>query len=166
MPKAKETEIPEELEQVWDDSIAQAFAALKPKQQDFLLHFLRCGNASEAYRKAYNPVAKDHLAHCAGSQALGSIGVRAVLDKFNDQKALALFTVSKTYFDMTQAVKPEWEKDGDGQYENVGDVPDWMARDKGAAGLCKIYGLNAPEKVEDDRFTELLKVIRKEKSDG
>lgn len=158
--------IPEELEIVWDSAIAEAFKALRPKQQDFLLEYLRTGNAAAAYRKAYNPLASDHLASVCGSQVLASSGISGILAKFENRKTEALFRVTKTFFDLTEAAKPEWVEDSDGQWQNVGDVPDWKARKDGADGLCKIYGLNAPEKVQDDRLTALLNHMHRTKEES
>lgn len=158
--------IPEELEVVWDPGIAIAFKALRPKQQDFLLAFLREGNAAEAYRKAYNRTASDHLASVCGSQHLASLGIQSILSKFENRKVEALFRVTKTFFDLTEAVKADWVKDENGQYENAGDTPDWKARKDGADGLCKIYGLNAPEKVEDDRLAALVAHMNRPKEES
>jgi hypothetical protein len=143
-----ESDIPEELAAVWDNGIAAAFKALRPQQQEFLLCYLREGNAAAAYRKAYNPLAKDHLASVSGSQMLASLGIQPILAKFASIKTEALFTVIHGYREMAQAVKPEWKQDKDGQWENVGDAPDWQARKEALIGIRKIHGLDAADKVE------------------
>ena len=141
---------PEELQIIWDDKVAEAFHALRPKQQDFLLHYLNCGNAAASYRKAYNPMATDAVSSANGSRLVASDSMGAVLEKFINRKTEALFTVANTYFEMTSASKAEWHKDELGQYENIGDVPDWRARKDGADGLCKLYGLCAPAQVKTE----------------
>lgn len=140
--------VPEELELVWDDKVAEAFAALVPKQQSFLIEYLKSWNGSDAYRKAYNPLARDEVASANASRLIASDKVGVILARFQERKTEALFTVARTYFDMNQATKPEWVETKDGTWENVGDVPDWKARKDGADGLCKVYGLNAAEKKE------------------
>lgn len=145
---AVETDIPEELQTVWDNEIATLFAGLRPQQQDFLLVYLREGNAAEAYRKAYNPLAKEHLASVSGSKLVASVGISAILAKFNDYKTEALFTVVQGYREMAKATKPEWVQDENGQWENVGDAPDWQARKEAFLGIRKVHGLDQPAEVK------------------
>lgn len=140
--------IPDELETVWDTEIAKAFQALRPQQQDFLLQYLRCGNQAEAYRRTYNSQAGDHLASNAGGQALESIGISSILAKFATQKTAMLFKVINGYSEMAEATKPNWVKDENGQYENAGNDPDWIARDKALTGIRKVYGLDQPAEVK------------------
>lgn len=140
-----ETSIPEELEAVWDDKVAAEFAALRPKQQDFLLHYLRTGNAAEAYRRAYNNAVGDHQASSQGAQAMASKGIEAILTLFQEQKTHDLFLCINTLREMAQATKPEWVEDKDGQWQNVGDAPDWGARKDAVVNLAKLRGLNAAE---------------------
>lgn len=147
-PAKLESGIPEELATVWDEDIAKAFRSLLPKQQDFLFHFLRTGVAAEAYRKAYNQLASDHLAAVCGSRMLTSAGIAEILAKFANQKTEALFMVIKGYREMAQACKPEWKQDKDGQWENVGDVPDWYARKEAYLGIRKVHGLDAPAEMK------------------
>ncbi len=141
--------IPEELEPLWNEEIATAFQALRPQQQDFLLCYLREGNAAAAYRHAYNKLAKDHLASVCGSQHLATLGIQAILTKFASFKTEALFTVIKGYREMAEATRPEWVQDDETkQWENVGNVPDWQARKEAFLGIRKIHGLDAAEKKE------------------
>jgi hypothetical protein len=138
---------PDELDGVWDEEVAAAFQGLNPKQQIFLIEYLKCGVGSEAYRKSYNAEASDHLASVHGSRLVANTGIRTILTKFADRKEDAMFTVVRTYFDMTGAKRST---------ETGREVPDWKSRKDGADGLSRIFGLNAPEKVQDDRFTALL----------
>lgn len=143
-----ESVIPEELEPVWDASVAEAFQSLRPKQQDFILHYIQTGNAADSYRRAYNPNASDHFASSLGAQAMASNGIKTILSKFEEQKTHDLFLCVKTLREMAGANKPQWQQDRDGQWENAGDVPDWLARKHAVDGLTKLRGLNAADKVE------------------
>lgn len=140
--------IPEELETVWDKDIAAGFQSLRPQQQNFLLAYLRTGNAAEAYRQAYNKLASDHLASVAGSRLVASVGIEPILAKFASYKTEALFTVVHGYREMAKATKPEWVQDKAGQWENVGDAPDWAARKEAYLGIRKVHGLDQPAEVK------------------
>ena len=146
--KDAESDIPEELQAVWDEEIAKGFKSLRPQQQDFLIAYLNTGNAAEAYRRAYNPLAKDHLASVSGSKLVASVGIEPILAKFASNKTEALLIVTNGYREMAQATKPEWVKDENGQHENAGDSPDWQARKEAFLGLRKIHGLDSAEKKE------------------
>ncbi len=139
---------PEELATVWDDEIARLFSDLRPQQQEFLIAYLNTGNSAEAYRRVYNPLAKDHLASVAGSRLVASVGIEPILAKFNSYKTEALFSVVQGYREMSKATKPEWVQDKEGQWENVGDVPDWQARKEALLGIRKIHGLDQPAEVK------------------
>lgn len=140
--------IPEELSAVWDDEIAAIFAGMKLQHQDFLLCYLREGNAAAAYRHAYNKLAKDHLAAVCGSQVLTTADISKILAKFASIKTEALFTVINGYREMAQATKPNFVQDEEGQWMNAGDLPDWQARKEALIGMRKIHGLDAADKVE------------------
>lgn len=140
--------IPDELETLWDDKVSEAFGKLNPKQQDFLLVYIRKGNAAEAYRKAYNPLADSHLSTVCGNGILSNPIMGNILLKLTEQKTADLLLVSKTFREMVEATKPEWVEDKNGQWQNVGDVPDWKARKDAADGLAKLRGLNSPAEVK------------------
>lgn len=147
--KKAETVIPEELETIWDDDIAAAFAKMNEKQQNFLTSYLRTGDPAQSYRTGYNrPMASPHLAANSAYQILESIGIQAVMQKIQAQRTGDLFLVVKTFREMAEASKPEWTEDKNGQWQNVGDVPDWKARKDAADGLAKLRGLNAPAEVK------------------
>lgn len=162
--------IPEELAPVWDKDIAATFAGMKPQHQTFLLVYLREGNAAEAYRKTYNPMAKDHLAAVCGSQVLTTTDIQSILTKFASQKTEALFTVIAGYREMAVATKPEWvQNEEDKTWENVGDVPDWQARKEAFIGIRKIHGLDAAEKVDATVTNKVVHVYgpqKKPEGDG
>lgn len=142
------TIIPEELESIWDDAVAKEFSALRKQQQDFLLVYLRTGSAATAWRQGYDrPLAGEHLASNSGYQVLEGIGVNAIVKRLQDQKTADLFMVIHGYREMASATKPEWTEDSKGQWQNVGNVPDWQARKEAYAGLRKIRALDAPVQI-------------------
>lgn len=142
--------IPDELDTIWNSEVAEVFANMRPKHQEFLIAYLQLGNAAKAYRTAYNPNASNHMAAVSGSKLLTTVGISAILSKFNDRKTEALFVANRIYFDMAEAVQPEWVKDpASGRWVNVGENPDWGARDNAGKGLTKLYALNAPEKAPE-----------------
>lgn len=151
-PKAHKEAIPEPLDEVWDDDVRTAFKALNPRQQNFLIEYLRTGVGATAYKVAYDPEASNHLAAAHGSRLVSNHNIQAVLKKFGDRKDDALQTVVKTYFDMANA-----------SHDERGEKPDWKTRKDGADGLSRIFGLNSPEKVQDDRFTALLEHMKQSK---
>jgi hypothetical protein len=131
-----------------DKALEEVWAELRPQQQAFLAAFLETGNRAEAYRRAYNPTATDHVASVCGSRMLASVGISTIFEKLNDQKAAAMHVASQVFFDMANAVVPKLRKDRKtGQYVNIGVVPDWKTRSDGAHGLAKVYGNYAPENV-------------------
>jgi hypothetical protein len=140
---------PEELAIVWSDKIAAAFKALEPRQQKFLLAYLKCYVGSEAYRQSYNELASDKVASVCASRLLAHVSIKPILEAFVDHRTEDLFLVHKVYTDAaTQAVKPIYGKDEDGQPIKIEDMPDHDIRIKAASALAKLGGLNAAEKKE------------------
>lgn len=132
---------PEELRTVWNTEIEEAFRALNARQQKFLLVYFRTGVAAEAYRQSYNPLSSAHLATVCGSEILSNPVMQPFLAKMTETRTADLLLIKQTFRDMTEAVKPQWQQDKDGQWENVGDVPDWKARKDGADGLARLEGM-------------------------
>jgi hypothetical protein len=155
-PASAPSACPEELATVWDDEIALRFQALRPQQQNFLLAYLQTGNSAEAYRQAYNKLASDHLASVAGSRLVASVGIEPILSKFASYKTEALFTVVQGYREMAKATNPKWVRDKDGQWENVGDAPDWQARKEAYLGIRKVHGLDQPAEVKTTHTVQSL----------
>lgn len=130
---------------MWEDEIAEAYKALSEKHQRFLLAYLRTGNAAEAYRKVYNPLASPHLASVCGNSVLSSAGMERILQCFVQQRTADLLLVKKTFREMAEASKPNWIQDPvTKDWENTGDEPDWKARKDGADGLARLDALYAP----------------------
>jgi len=135
---------PDELTAIWDDEVMAAFDKLTERQKTFITVYIREGNASAAYRAAYNPLASVHLSSICGHSTLASAGLRPIVERLCDQKAAMFLLGTKTLVEMAEATKPEWVQDENDQWENVGDVPDWTHRAKAIEGLARIHGLNAP----------------------
>jgi hypothetical protein len=164
VPTPSEEEIPEELATVWDKDVAESFRGLRPKHQDFLLAYIREGNAAAAYRKAYNALAKDHLASVCGSQVLATTGIQTVLKRFQDRKVEALFLVQKTLIEAAEgATKPIFGKDDEGQPILVMEQPDHAVRIKAAESLAKLHGLNAAEEVKTQVTGQIVHVYAPQK---
>ena len=96
---------PHKLSTAWEPALAQAFEALMPQQQDFLLVYLKTGNDAEAYRRSYNPNAEPHLASVCGSQTLATTGILEALKRFESKKVELLWLISQTYREMILATK-------------------------------------------------------------
>lgn len=139
---------PKDLVNLQEKDFDKLWAELRPQQQAFFAAFMETGNRAEAYRRAYNPAATDHVASVCGSRLLASAGIAPLFEKMNDQKAAAMHVASQVWFDMAAATVPKFKKDKKtGKYENIGFAPDWATRDKGAHGLAKTFGNYAPENV-------------------
>lgn len=142
---------PEELAGIWDDNIKAAFAALRQKQQRFICAYIREGNAAEAYRQAYNPLAGDRLASAAGSQALASISLKAILKRLADTRMEDLLLVRETFREAaTKAVKPIYAKDSEGQPEKVEDIPDYDIRVKAGDRLARLNRLYDEDELDPE----------------
>lgn len=142
-------EIPEEFAEIADDKVLPAFHRLNLKQQKFLLHYIREGNAAEAYRQAYNELASDHVAAVVGSRLLTNVDMKTVLAAFQDHKDEDLILIRGAFVDAIKtAIKPIFGKDDQGQPILVMEQSDHLARIKAASELSKLHGLNAAEKKE------------------
>jgi hypothetical protein len=148
-PEFEPRPVPKALKDLGDASLDDVWATLRPAQQAFLAVFLETGNSAEAYRRAYNPTASDHVASVSGSRMMSSAGIETIMAKMNDRRMAAMYAADKVYFDMTTATVPVPVKDKKtGQYKIVGHSPDWKARKDGADGLSRRYGLNAEVNVK------------------
>jgi hypothetical protein len=146
----EEGQAPEELAAIWDQEIKDEFAALREKQQLFLLAYIRCGNGAQAYRDVYNPLAGDRLASSCGSQVLASNGMKVIMRRLADTRAQDLLLIKATLTEAVEkAVKPIYAKDKDGQPEKVEDIPDYDIRVKAADKLAKINRLYAEDQALD-----------------
>ena len=142
------TVIPEELTEVWDHSIADSFKKLLPKQQDFILAYVKCWSGAEAYRQSHNPLASNETAAANGSRLISNDNISAILGKFTNNKTEALILVQKTYIEAARdASKPIFGKDDSGQPVLVMEQPDYAVRVKAGEAIAKLYGLNAPAEV-------------------
>lgn len=162
------TKAPEELDDVWDDEVAEKFRALTPKHQVFLLEYIKTEfEGAEAYRRAYNDECTNEVAAASASRLLRNVNISYILGRIKDAATEDLFIVLKAYKtaarDAVKPVKVLMVKDaetGTETVETVIDVPDHQTRIKGAEALAKLRGFNSPEKVQDDRFTALLEHMK------
>ncbi len=146
---ATTTDIPEELSVIESPEVLKAFHSLNEKQQCFILHYLKCGVGAEAYRKSYNELADNSTAAVCGSQLLRNPNIKIILAAHQDFRDEDLQTVRKVFLEAsTTAIKPIYGKDELGQPIKIEDLPDHDIRIKGANGLAKLHGLNAPDKQE------------------
>jgi len=141
-------DIPNELAQV-DAEILKKFHGLNDEQQAFLIGYLQGKSGAEAYRDAYGLPYGNQSAASSASLLLRHPNVTAVLEAFKGFRDEDLILVRKTYIAAaTEAIKPIYGKDADGQPEKVEDLPDHAVRIKAAEALAKLHGLNAAEKKE------------------
>jgi len=132
-----------EIRSTGDPEAIRLFNALKGRHKKFVCHYLLERSAARAYRKAYdNPSMKSESASACGCRLLKQQHVKAFLDEFLDRRVEAYHKVVGTYMDMMDATNPRWLQDKEGQWENVGDDPDWRSRKSGAEGISKLYGFN------------------------
>lgn len=144
-------EAPEELSTVWDDQVRTAFATLPPKHQEFLLAYLRCWNGAQAYREVYNPQATPTVASSCGSRLLASANIQIVLKRFTDTRTEDLLLVRAVFKEAaTEAIKPIFGKDENGQPSHIEDLPDYDVRVKAGDKLAKLAKLYDDEEIDPE----------------
>ena len=146
----------ESLRTIWDADTEKTFKKLSQKQKNFVIEYLKTFHGGEAYKAAYNPQCNNLLAASCGSRLLANPNVAKIMSVFNDNKIEAVSMVVHGYREMSRATKPEWLKGEDGQYENVGELPDWQARKEALLGLRKVHGIDAAEKTETKHTGEVV----------
>ena len=152
-----------DADEFWDAETRAIFKKLEPHYQRFLLAFVKFGKGSPAYREAINPDADDGTAGACAHRMLKNANIQAILGKLAEDAGEALYRVNRVYTEMTEAttVGMVLRKKGDSLELELAEVPDHAIRKHGADGLARIKGLNAPEKVEDDRVAALMELISK-----
>jgi hypothetical protein len=154
--------LPDSLRDLWDEEIAPLFYGLDFHDQTFVLEYLKHGIGTRAYAKAF-PRSTPEVHAALASRKIRQAKVKAFLDAVREHNIEDYFLVS-TQLRNTIAGKAAAILDEDGNV--VGQEPPTLDhRLKATAQLAKISGLNAPEKIEDDRFTMLVKMM-KEKQNG
>lgn len=144
-------ETPEELSTVWDDEIRAAYSALEPRQQKFLCAYVGTWNGAEAYRQAYNQLAKDNVAAASGSRLLTKVNIQKILKRFEENRLEDLFLCRYTFQRAAQcAVKPIYVKDKDGVPEKVEDLEDHDVRVRAADKLAKLAKLYDESETDPD----------------
>lgn len=161
--KDSDSILPQELAGIWGDELAADIAGLSFNHQTFLFEYIRTGNGRKSYQKAY-PGSDEANASARSSGLVNKGKVSEILQKIKDLKTKVnlqdFFAVHATLYSALEATKPVFGKDENGAPDHVMDVEDWDARLKATAQLAKISGLNAPEKVQDDRFTALVNLMQ------
>lgn len=132
---------PEELQDVWTEEAQAAYTSLLPKQQEFLLEYIRSKFVGmKAYRKVYNPLASDEVARSCASRMLTNVNVRVILKLFQDTAIEDMFLVRNTFKEAAEsAFKPIYGKDDEGQPIRIEEIPDYAIRVKAAAELREYH---------------------------
>lgn len=76
---------------------------MTPNQQKFADEYIKCGNATQAYKVAYPNITKQRTAESAGARLLSNVGVKEYLEKRNKE------IMNGNIADM-QEVKEFWTK--------------------------------------------------------
>jgi len=127
---------PEELENIWNTEIAEAWTNLKPKHQTFLVTYINVQfNGSEAYRQVYNQLASDKVAAASAARILVNANMQAIFKAFTGNKALDLIKIKKAFDDALEATTPHFSGD-----QHVGDYDDHKTRILAANSLAKLNG--------------------------
>lgn len=114
---------------------------LTPKQEAFALAYMETGNATEAYRRAYDVAkdARDSWIHVEACQLLDNPKVARRVAELQDQAArLSLYTV-KAAFEEYEAARQLAIQEGNPS-----------AAVSAIAGKVKLFGLEAPAKSRTD----------------
>jgi hypothetical protein len=135
----------------WNDESSKDWDAMLPTEQVFCNGILHGKNKTKAYQAAF-PDASLLSAGAAGSRMFKNDRVKKFLNHFRDGALEDLFITRNSLRAIAAGEVIESEYNG----TVVPIIP--SARDMTAASvqLAKLSGLNAPEKVQDDRFALLL----------
>lgn len=147
--------LPAEFEPEWDDEAAKLFAALSFGQQTFVMELLKTGNGRKAYQAAYPNVSNTDTACALASRMIRTEKVKAFLDLFRDASFESLLIIRKSLQTIAAGNVIESEYNG----TTIPLIPKASDITAAAAQLAKLEGLNAPEKIQDDRFTALVNLM-------
>lgn len=134
--KALQKVAPEELEAIWDEEAQEAWTALEPKQQSFLLAWLNLGlSGPKAYREVYNPNANDNTARSSASRTLSNVNIQTICSKISESKKSDLIKIKNVFDEGMEAVSPVFAGEA-----HVGDFEDHKTRILAANSLAKLDG--------------------------
>lgn len=153
--------LPENLKGVWDDAAADLFYSLSLNEQTFVLGILKGKRKGQAYKDAYPNVSDASKGACA-SGLLKRPKIVEFLNYFRDTNLEDFFLVHHRLQSIISGEVMEVEVNG----IKIPVVPSVKDMNTAAATLAKISGLNAPEKIQDDRFSALLQHMKERNSNG
>lgn len=147
-PGEAKTDIPEELADA-DAELIHAFHQLVPQHQEFLIHVLNGEYHCDAYIEVYGQGKTRNSDTAKACQLLRNPNIQAVLAVYQKHRDDDILLIRQTLREAaTEAIRPVFSKDPDGQPEKVEDLPDYPVRIKAAEALAKLHGANAPAEVK------------------
>jgi len=145
-PSKKLAISPMGLENIWEQSeVCEAWDNLTDKYQTFLLFYIGagCRNARKTYHEVVDKTASDDVARNGGFMMLTNTNVGIIFDAMRaGRKQVMRQAVEKVYLEATEAIKPIYGKDEDGQPCHIEDIDDHDIRIKAAKEMAKLGGLN------------------------
>lgn len=146
--------LPESLAHVWDEEIREKYDALNFDEQTFALEIIKGSKKGDAYKKAHPNVSDASKGACA-SAFLKRPKIVAFLECFRGNNLDSLFLIRARLQSIVSGDVIECEYNG----TKVPLMPKVSDINTAMAQLAKLEGLNAPEKVQDDRFTALVNLM-------
>jgi hypothetical protein len=134
---AVKTKLPTDLSEIWDDEAHEAWGSLRPKHQEFFVHWVNLNfNATKAYLAAYNKLASNDVARATGAQLLANPCIQILCAKLSQTRHSDLLSIKRVYHDGMEAFKPVFNPEGDSAL----DVEDHPTRIKAADSLARLNG--------------------------
>ena len=128
---------------------------LKPKQEKFAQIYVECGNASEAYRKAYNSKAKYESVNVAASKLLAdskvSLRVKELREELEEKSLWSRLDSVRILSEIANGADPE------------GKTSD---RVNAIKALNAMHGFDAPRKVDVTTKGDSLNMTLAERLSG
>jgi len=141
------------LENVWrQPEISEAWDKLSDKYQIFLLFYIGAGerNGRKTYHGTVDKTASDGVARTMGHNMLANVNIGTILAAMRSARKMVAFeTVERIYLDASEAFKPVFAKDENGNalLDKDGDpvmleIEDHDIRIKAGKEYAKLEGLN------------------------
>jgi hypothetical protein len=146
---------------VWDDEIREKYNALSFDEQTFALEIIKGSKKGDAYKAAHPGVSDASKGACA-SAFLKRPKIIAFLECFRGNNLDSLFLIRARLQGIVSGEVIECEYNG----TKTPLVPKISDINNAAAQLAKLEGLNAPEKVQDDRFNALVNLMNTRGKNG
>ena len=152
---------------------------LTPKQRKFAEEYVNTGNASEAYRRAYDvgPDTKMEVINVEGSRLLSdpniSLRVKELQKKEAESFQITRKEVAEGYFKMIKsweylmdlAAKENLTKDQKAKFYLLKEMVKGSDYRGAYDSIAKMFGLNAPDKQEIDQTVHNININIKRGSD-